>query len=191
MATFHTALYALHPFNNGNKRVCRVLEHLLLRQLGFNQKNLYSTSFYYYKEKERYYKNLLFSLERKNLNHFVAFIMESLMLSMLSVIKTSLDSKRSGYLGQQASDVALKQILKPLIKRKEVQFKQLFKLVNKKMARQTSVNNLQKATDDGIIIKREAGRSTYYSLNTEFQEEKTITEWLDFIKTRLPYIPEI
>ena len=87
--------------------------------------------------------------------------------------------------------MALKQILKPLIKRKEVQFKQLFKLVNKKMARQTSVNNLQKATDDGIITKREAGRSTYYSLNTKFQEEKTITEWLDFIKTRLSYIPEI
>lgn len=189
IATFHTALYALHPFNNGNKRVCRVLEHILLRQIGFNQKNLYSTSFYYYKEKERYYKNLLFSLERRNLNHFVAFIMEALMLSMVSVIKTSLESKRSDYMNLQVSDTGIKQILKPLIKRKEVQFKQLFKLVNKKMARQTFVNNLQKATDDDIIIKREAGRSTYYSLNTEFQEEKTVVEWLDFIKKRLAYIP--
>ncbi|MEK7127179.1 MAG: Fic family protein, partial [Patescibacteria group bacterium] len=28
---FHVALYALHPFSNGNKRVCRILEHVLLR----------------------------------------------------------------------------------------------------------------------------------------------------------------
>src|SRR3989338_5294502 len=69
VALFHTALYALHPFNNGNKRVCRVLEHPFFRNLGINQKNLYSTSYYYHKQKERYYKYLLYSLERKNLNH--------------------------------------------------------------------------------------------------------------------------
>lgn len=54
VALFHTALYALHPFNNGNKRVCRVLEHLLFRDLGMNKKNLYSTSYYYHKQKSRY-----------------------------------------------------------------------------------------------------------------------------------------
>src|SRR6266567_2047911 len=68
---FHVALYALHPFNNGNKRVCRVLEHIFLRDLDINAKNLYSTSYYYHKEKERYYKYLLNSLEKRNLNHFV------------------------------------------------------------------------------------------------------------------------
>lgn len=189
VATFHTALYALHPFNNGNKRVCRVLEHILLRQLGLNQKNLYSTSFYYYKEKERYYKNLLFSLERKNLNHFVAFVIEALMLSMLSVIKTSLESKRGDFLTSQSADAVVRNTLKPLIKRQEVQFKQLFKLVDKKMARQTFVNLLQKAVDDNLITKREAGRSVYYSLNAIFPEEQTIKAWLDFIKSRISYIP--
>ena len=81
IAVFHTAIYGLHPFNNGNKRVCRILEHVLLRGLGLNNKNLYSTSYYYHKQKARYYKYLLYSLERKNLNHFVSFVLESFVLS--------------------------------------------------------------------------------------------------------------
>ncbi|MEK7587865.1 MAG: Fic family protein, partial [Patescibacteria group bacterium] len=88
VAVFHTALYALHPFNNGNKRVCRILEHVLLRALGLNNKNFYSTSYYYHTQKKRYYKYLLYSLERKNLNHFVSLILEALALSIVSVLKT-------------------------------------------------------------------------------------------------------
>ncbi len=189
VAIFHTALYALHPFNNGNKRVCRVLEHLLLRGLGLNQKNLYSTSYYYYKEKDRYYKNLLYSLERKNLNHFVGFIMEALMLSMMSVIKTSLEAKKSDFLTLNAEDANTRSVLKPLVKRKEVQFKNLYKPVDKKMARQTFVDLVQKAVDQNLLTKREAGRSVYYSLAKNFPEEQTIKDWLEFIKSRLPYIP--
>lgn len=189
IAIFHTALYALHPFNNGNKRVCRVLEHLLLRSVGLNAKNLYSTSYYYHKEKERYYKYLLYSLERKNLNHFASFVLEALMLSMLSVIKTSLEAKKSDFLTLNTGDASTRSVLKPLVKRKEVQFKNLYKPVDKKMARQTFVDLIQKATDQNLLTKREAGRSVYYSLAKTFPEEQTIKDWLEFIKSRLPYIP--
>ena len=43
---------------------------LWMTTIQINSKNLYSTSYYYHKEKDRYYKYLLYSLERKNLNHF-------------------------------------------------------------------------------------------------------------------------
>lgn len=192
VALFHTALYALHPFNNGNKRVCRILEHLFFRDLGLNQKNLYSTSYYYHKEKQRYYKYLLYSLERRNLNHFVGFVEEALVLSMISVIKTSLEAKRSDFLERQATDSQTKSILKPLIKRSELQFKNLFKYSRGKIARQTFVNYLQKATGDGIVGKKEAGRTTYYHLNlkTPQPEEETLKEWLIFAKQRLNFIPD-
>lgn len=190
VAVFHTALYGLHPFNNGNKRVCRILEHILLRQLGINQKNLYSASYYYHKEKQRYYKYLLYSLERKNLNHFVSFIQEAIMLSMISVIKTSLEAKRNEYLNIRTIDTTIKNIIKPLIKRKELQFKHLIKHVGRKMARQTFVTNLQKAVDEQIITKNNIGRSTYYSLNITFPEEKIINNRLVFIKKKLSYIPD-
>jgi len=58
------------------------------------------------------------------------------------------------------------------------------------MARQTFVTYLQKAVDNQIIIKRKMGRSTFYSLNLEIPEEKTISEWLAFFKKKLGYIPD-
>lgn len=192
IALLHTALYALHPFNNGNKRVCRILEHMFFRDLGLNQKNLYSTSYYYHKEKARYYKYLLYSLERRNLNHFVGFVQEALILSMISVVKTSLESKRAEFLERQDADTQIKSLLKPLIKRSELQFKSLLKHSKGKIARQTFVNYLQKATDDGVVDKKEAGRTTYYRLNLQIPqpEEETLKEWLSFAKQRLSSIPQ-
>ncbi|MHB8443546.1 MAG: Fic family protein [Patescibacteria group bacterium] len=187
---FHTALYALHPFNNGNKRVSRMLEHIFLRSLGVNSKNLYSTSYYYHKEKQRYYKYLLYSLERKNLNHFVSFFEEALTLSIISVIKTSIETKRIEFLKNKDIDDQTRIILRPLIKRKELQFKNLFNAVKGKMARQTFVNYLQSATEKRIIIKRESGRNTHYMINSNIHEEEVFRTSFNFINTRLSFIPD-
>lgn len=187
---FHTALYALHPFNNGNKRVSRILEHIFLRSLAINQKNLYSTSYYYHKQKERYYKYLLFSLERKNLNHFTAFFQEALVLSMLSVIKTSIETKRKQYLENKTQDSQIRLICKPLIKKHEVQFKNLAKSITSKMARQTFVNYLQQAVDQKIVNRRESGKTTFYSLATSPVEETTLQTMLNFIQSRLSFVPD-
>jgi Fic family protein len=190
VAVFHTVLYAIHPFNNGNKRVCRVLEHILLRQLGIDANNIYSSSYYYHKEKSRYYKNLLFSLERKNLNHFVSFVLEAIVLSIISVVKTSLETKRSKFLAMQEIEGPVKTVLKPLVKRRELQFKNLYKISKRKMARQTFVNYLNSAVETGITIKRESGRSTFYKLDVSAPEEETIEKWLKFASEHLSYIPD-
>ncbi len=187
---FHTALYALHPFCNGNKRVSRILEHIFLRSLGINNKNLYSTSYYYHKEKGRYIKYLLYSLEKRNLNHFVGFFQEALVLSIIGVIKTSLEVKRYEFINNKDLDENTRIILKPLIKRHEIQFNKLYKEVDRKMARQTFTNYLEKATTEKIVTRRNEGRNVYYSLNTSFQEEKEIHTLLEFIKQKLSFIPD-
>lgn len=190
IAIFHTALYALHPFSNGNKRVCRILEHVLLRSLGINCKNLFSTSYYYHKQKPRYYKYLFYSIERKNLNHFVSFVLEAIVLSIISVVKTSLEVKRDEFIDSQTTNSQTKTILKPLIKQEEMQFKNLFKHVKRKMARQTFVTYLSKATEDKIVTKRKEGRTTYYSLDLKTTEETTLRNWLQFVQKRLSFIPD-
>ena len=190
VAVFHTALYGLHPFNNGNKRICRIVEHVLLRSLGLNSKNLYSTSYYYHTQKARYYKYLLYSLERKNLNHFVSFMLEALALSIISVLKTSLEVTRSEFLDRQELETTTKTILKPLIKRHEVQFKNLARFSHEKMARQTLITYLQKAVEDKVITRKEEGRTTYYGLNFSAPEYTTLETWLTFAKKRLPFIPD-
>lgn len=190
IAVFHTGLYALHPFNNGNKRVCRILEHIFLRDLGLNSKNLYSTSYYYHKQKERYYKYLLYSLERRNLNHFVSFVLEALVLSIIDVVKVSLETKRSEFLGRLELKKQVKLTLKPFIKKGEIQFKNLARSSRGKIARQTLITYLQGAVAQDILHKREVGRTTYYSLNFEAPEEKMLNKWLTFAKKRLIFIPD-
>ncbi len=190
IAVFHTALYGLHPFNNGNKRVCRILEHIFLRDLGLNGKNLYSTSYYYHKQKERYYKYLLYSLERRNLNHFVSFMLEALVLSIIDVVKTSLETKRSEFLDRQELERQLRPVLKLFIKRGEIQFKNLARSTRGKIARQTLITYLQKAVKQGVLQKKDKGRTTYYSLNFEAPEEETLNKWLLFAKKRLTFIPD-
>jgi Fic family protein len=190
IAAFHTTLYGLHPFNNGNKRVCRILEHILLRSLNINNKNLYSTSYYYHKQKARYYKYLLFSLERKNLNHFVAFVQEALVLSIIDVVKTSLEAKRQDFISRQELEGQMQLVLKPFIKRSEVQFKNLALITKGKIARQTLITYLQRAVDQGIINRRETGRVTYYGLNIVAPEVETLQKWLALAKQRLTYIPD-
>jgi len=190
IAVFHTALYGLHPFNNGNKRVCRILEHVLLRSLGINGKNLYSTSYYYHKQKERYYRYLLYSLERKNLNHFVSFVLEALVLSIIDVVKTSLEVKRSEFINRQEVEGQLNLVLKPFIKRGQLQFKTLAKVTRRKIARQTLVTYLQRAVEQGILRRKESGRTTYYKLNFEIPETETLNKWLTFAKQKLTFIPD-
>ncbi|HUC87579.1 MAG TPA: Fic family protein [Candidatus Binatia bacterium] len=190
VGVFHTALYALHPFNNGNKRVSRILEHIFLRSIDINTKNLYSTSYYYHQEKPRYYKYLLYSLERENLNHFVAFFQEALVLSIISVVKASLEAKRKEFLYSSELNDQIKTMLKPLIKRHEVQFKNIFKEARKKMARQTFVNYLRQAMNETVVVRRVEGRATYYSLNISTEEDKEFKNLLEFVKPKLAFIPD-
>ena len=191
VANFHTALYALHPFNNGNKRVCRILEHFLLRDIGLNAKNLYGTSYYYHSEKPRYYKFLLHSLERKNLNYFTSFVLEALFYSIATVVKTGLIARKQEWLKSQNLSKIEVALLSPLTKRKETQFKWLYDKAKTKVSKQTFVNYLKKSTDLDVVQKREIGKLTFYKLNYNFKEQILLDEWEQLAKKRLHYIPNI
>ena len=58
------------------------------------------------------------------------------------------------------------------------------------MARQTFVTYLQQATDQKIVNRKEVGKTTFYSLNISPHEENTFHSMLDFIKTKLSFIPD-
>jgi len=187
---FHTAMYATHPFNNGNKRICRILEHMLYRTIGFNQKNLYGTSYYYHLEKERYYKHLLYSIEHANLDQFVAYSLESLAHSLIGVFKTSLEMKKAEYLQSKIEDPQIVKLFTPFVKKSEIQFKNLLKITRNKVSRPTLVTYLQKATNDQVLVRRVAGKSVYYSLNVETSKEQNIYNlWMGKVKNYLPYSP--
>jgi Fic family protein len=187
---FHTTLYAIHPFNNGNKRICRILEHMLYRTIGFNQKNLYGTSYYYHLEKERYYKHLLYSIEHANLNQFASYSLESLAYSLIGVFKTSLEIKKAEYLQSRIEDPQIVKLFTHFVKKSEIQFKNLLKITRNKVSRPTLVTYLQKATNDQVLSRRAVGKNVYYSLNVDKSNEQDIYNlWMEKVKKHLSYSP--
>lgn len=187
---FHAALYALHPFKNGNKRVCRVLEHFLLKDIGYNKKSLYSTSYYYHKHKSRYYSNLVESLYKHNLNNFVSFASEALFFSVAGVVVGVLQRKKQDFLNNSGLDDKIIKILKPLVKRNEVKFGRFYALAKRKVARQTFVTYLDEAVTKGVVIKREQGKNTYYSLAGNYSESNLLIDWLNIGRKKLNYLPD-
>jgi len=117
-------------------------------------------------------------------------MLEALVLSIIDVVKTSLETKRSEFIDRQEVLGPEKLVLKPFIKRGEIQFKNLSRLTRGKVTRPTLVTYLQKVVKLDVLKRREAGRNTYYTLNFTSPEEETIKKWLVFAKKRLTFIPD-
>jgi len=189
LAIFHIALYAIHPFRNGNKRVCRTLEHFLWRDIGYNQKQLYSSSYYYYRHHDRYYKYLIESLDKHDFSPFAAFASEALFFSIVGVIVGVLEKKKLSFIKSSGLGKEVIKVLKPLVKRKNAKFSQLFALNKRKVSRQTFANYLAEATGAGILHKEEAGRNVFYSINVNYPEEPLISDFLKQAKEKLGFLP--
>jgi len=70
---FHILLYAIHPFQNGNKRVARILESMLLRHYGYDADHTISLSIYYIDKKDACNFFLMESIIKKDPNPFINF----------------------------------------------------------------------------------------------------------------------
>lgn len=88
---FGILLYAIHPFQNGNKRVVRILESLLLEAYGYNAQNTLSIGRQYAVDKTGFHYFILQTLHKKNTAPFVNFALrkyieegETIMIDMLN-----------------------------------------------------------------------------------------------------------
>lgn len=70
---FHILFYAIHPFQNGNKRVSRILESLLLDHYNYGVNRALSLATYYGKDKSSCNLFLMESLLQKNVYPFINF----------------------------------------------------------------------------------------------------------------------
>lgn len=185
---FHAALYALHPFKNGNKRVCRILEEIIVKTLGYNASGLYSGSYYYHKHQPRYYKQLLDTLSSHNLSRFAAFASEALFFSILGVINSALQKKKQGYLEVSGLPKNVIKSLKPLIKKPELKFSRLLALNKRKISKQTLINYLNEASE--FTRRREQGKYVYYSIKGDYSEEIIINNSLADARREGVFIPD-
>lgn len=188
---FIAALYAVHPFRNGNKRLCRILEHGLLRGVALNKNNVYFASSYYHNKLnlERFHDRLKQMLIYKNLTPFINIAREALFFSMLSVMRYSIENQRKFFLDGKATSKYPVNIFKPLAKQKARKYGDFLSVRKKDKTDRTIANYLKRAVDDGILAKTEYGKNTYYSLNLGLEEEEYIKDKIKENLEHLDYIP--
>jgi len=190
---FHAGLYAIHPFNNGNKRLCRILEHALLRDLGLNRDNIYSHSYFYYRQMGQFYSTLLKGLLSKNFTPIVNFSREALFFSQLDVFRTSVEHQRKNFVksvtaGMKVSETQSK-INTALVKNKEIQYKRIVKIA-KKVSDRTVVEYLRQGIEQGLFEKHDRGKFSYYSLKIDVDEERFIKEQVSRYAGKVKNLPE-
>ncbi|MBI5411556.1 Fic family protein [Candidatus Peregrinibacteria bacterium] len=89
---FHILLYAVHPFSNGNKRVCRLLESLLLNHYGYSADKVISLSVYYGEKKESYNFFFIESLRNSDVGPFVNFGIRGYFYAGIKIFSQNLEN---------------------------------------------------------------------------------------------------
>jgi fido (protein-threonine AMPylation protein) len=180
------ALYAVHPFHNGNKRLCRILEHGLLRDLGLNKGNAFSHIYYYHKQIRRFYDELMRSLVGLNFIPAINFSREAIFYSQLSVFKFGIEQKRKDLAARGGK--SRYPVYKTLIKNKAMQYKDL-RHSNQDPAESTFSKWLAEGVEEGILNREQTGKRVFYSINLDLQEEHLAREVIESQLDQLAFIP--
>lgn len=195
---FITGLYAIHPFRNGNKRLCRILEHALLRDLGLNKYNIYNPSRYYSNKVnlERFHAALQQTLALRNFTPFVNLSREALFFSQLSVMEYVVAIRRRDFLKEQVRDPDLRDAYKVLAENKAKTYSQVLehmqrvlKKTSKGSTERSIVTYLKQATKDRVLLRERKGRTALYSLSLQLDEERYLKETIGSNLDHIEYIP--
>ncbi|MFA6435905.1 MAG: Fic family protein [Candidatus Gracilibacteria bacterium] len=153
----HFIFIAIHPFVNGNGRTARVLEDLLLKKAGYNSRNFYNLSEYYYTHLKQYHFFLNRGREQMDLTEFVEFYLRGILESQNNVFHEKIVLERLARLHElskkESLDVLDKKILNYLIEKEELTMKKALKLTSKKITSEALRLRFQKYMQWGIMAK--------------------------------------
>lgn len=152
----------IHPFNDGNGRMSRLLTLLLLYQNGYHVGKYVSMEKQIEKTKDRYYEVLEMSdqgwhEERNDPTPFIRYMLMAILACYIEFeeridIMNSLGTKSSAY------DIVKRYVEQRIgtIRSNEVIAK------CPAIGRSAVLNSIKKLVDEGVLIKQGAGRSTFY-----------------------------
>ena len=152
----------IHPFNDGNGRMSRLITLLLLYKSGYHIGKYVSIEKQIEKTKDRYY-DVLESAdtgwhdEKNDTTPFIRY-----MLQVILACYTEFE-ERVGLVENTGVKSTAYDIVKKYVENKIGKFGSAEVLINCPTAGRSSVlSALKKLTDEGILIKNGTGRSTYY-----------------------------
>jgi len=167
---FHFIFIAIHPFVNGNGRTARVLEDLLFKKAGYNSRNLYNLSEYYYTHLKQYHFFLNRGREQMDLTEFVEFYLTGIVESQNNVFHEKIVLERLAKLHElskkESLDALDKKILNYLIEKEELTMKKALKLAFKKITAEALRLRFQKYMQWGIMAKKGDYKNAKYIFKT-------------------------
>lgn len=160
--TFICDFLCIHPFNDGNGRISRLLTLLLLYKTGYNVGKYISIEKQIEKTKDRYYD----ALEASNMgwhegaNDPTPFI--RYMLQVILACYTEFED-RVGFMGEIGSKSTAYDIVKRYTEAKVGKFTSADVIANcPSVGRSSILVALKSLTEEGLIIRKGSGRSTFY-----------------------------
>src|SRR3989339_290004 len=154
---FHFVFIAIHPFINGNGRTVRVIEDFLLKKAGYNLKNFYNLSQYYYDNLKQYHLTLNIGRDQKNLIYFIEFYLQGVLNSQKNVFveKDLLERlyRLHEMLEWKLFDSFDKKILNYLARNNELTIKKAIKLNSRKLTAEAIRLRFQKYIEIGLMKK--------------------------------------
>ncbi len=152
----------IHPFNDGNGRMSRLLTLLLLYKSGYSIGKYISIEQKIEKTKDRYYDTLEISdagwhEEENDPTSFIRY-----MLTVILACYTEFED-RVGMLSDTHEKSSAYDIVKKYVEEKVGKFKSADVAAHcPSIGRSSVLASLKKLTEEGLIVKYGSGRSTYY-----------------------------
>jgi hypothetical protein len=116
----------------------------------------------------------------------INFSREAIFYSQLSVLKFGLEQKRKDLVARGGE--SRYPIYAAFIKNKSMQYKDL-RFLNQGPAESTFAKWLAEGVDEGILKREQVGKTVFYSLNLDLQEEHLAMEVIESQLDQLAFIP--
>lgn len=191
LGLFSIAFYSIHPFNNGNKRVTRMLEHGLMRDLGLNKNNIYSHLYHYFKDDMQLIETMQYSLTTKNYTPMANYIRNAMFFAQISVFKTAAEKERNDFaMARETKMTPLKtKLLRMLVKSKSLSARDLRMAALRGASERHIYDTLSDLVASGTVSKKSVGRFSFYYMNMESEKEVFVKNALreaGFLPHQLP-----
>jgi Fic family protein len=162
MPVFILDFLCIHPFNDGNGRMSRLLTLLLLYKNGYSVGKYISIEKQIEKTKDRYYDvlglaNTGWHEETNDPTPFIRY-----MLTVILACYTEFED-RVGLTDKSGASGKAYDVVRKYVEEKVGKFTGVEVVANcPSIGRSSALAALKKLTDEGLILRRGAGRGTYY-----------------------------
>ncbi|NQT29416.1 MAG: Fic family protein [Candidatus Saganbacteria bacterium] len=164
-AIFHHRFVFIHPFIDGNGRIARVMETLILYQRGFDTHHIFSLDDFFAKDRNRYYLKIRQAKELdNNLTYWIEYVAEGI-VSTLKQTKKRIEDLQVSSTSKISISPRQEEVLRILRDKSPISGAELIKQL--KITRSRLNQILTPLIKNRLVTKEGQSRATRYKLSLQ------------------------